>query len=235
MVAAPLPQDLVQNTILTGTIDQRGLVQVGGTGFQFNANDEGIRCTAPLSLQIGFPITIATHAMWVGTPSANCNAFGVCFNSTESGAFLSYAIVIDGSVKLNIQANSAGSFYSGSFGGLTITPTPFTLYSLIATFISGTQVLYINGSANMNATQASSPTYGTGPILAGGEYISGQSRNPNMVFFDGMIWNRILTPNERWMLDYSSPWDLYTPLNRKLYVTVPAAGGTAKVQNILHY
>jgi hypothetical protein len=225
MVAAGSPQDLVQRTTMTGTLRQRGFGGVGGTGYQFTSANEGLRCTAPPTLQIGWPLTIAAHMVFLGTPpSSSLGLFGVTYDSAENNPFLAYELFLDGGTDFNIAANSGGSFFTLGGGSFVLGPTPFVFYSMIATFASGHQDVFINGVNGFTAvgTNTSSPTYGSGPILAAGESVA-TGRTNSLLFFDGMIWNRVLSASERAMLDFQSPWDLYWQPSNRAYSFMSAA------------
>jgi len=234
MVAAPLPQDLAQGTILTGTMDQRGFGGVGGSGFQFNASAEAMRCTAPGRLQLSPPLTIAARVVFTGTP--NTVIYGLTYNSTASDPFLGYALGINGTGKITYQTNlglGPGSFQEAP--GTTFTPAAWVPYSIIAVLAPGSQDLYVNGSSvASHGTLTFSISYGTGPIQSAGEPIAAGSGNLNAIFYDGMIWNRALSATERAILDFQSPWDLYwQPSNRAYsFMTSPvSAGGFLLVKN----
>ena len=235
MVAAPLPQDLVQGTIFTGVTDQRGFGGIGGVGFAENAAAEAVRCTAPSRIRLTYPLTIATHVLFTAAPTTVI--WGVTYDSAISDPFLAYAIGIS-SGQFAGQYNISGP---GGFRqvGITITPVLWTLYSLIFTLSSdatgNAQILYVNGVQSGTAgVEAGTITYGTNPIQSAGEPNSAGSGNANMIFYDGMVWNRILSTNERATLDRISPWDLYwQPSNRAyaFFSSAAAAAGYLLVKN----
>ena len=228
MVAAGSPQDLVQRTTMTGTLRQRGFGGVGGAGYEFTSANEGLRCAAPPTLQIGWPLTIAAHMVFLGTPSISLNLFGVTYDSAENNPFLAYELFLDGGGDFNIAANSGGSFFTLGSGSFVLSPTPLVFYSMIATFASGHQDVFVNGVNGFTAvgTNTSSPTYGSGPILAAGESVA-TGRTNSLLFFDGMIWNRVLSPSERAMLDVQSPWDLYWQPSNRAYAFFSSAAAAA--------
>jgi hypothetical protein len=210
MFAAPNTLDLVTGVTYSGTYAEAGWPGIGGTGLRCNAVDQGIRRLAPRNVMILRPFTIAAHVVFTNTPDVNATIFGVTFNTAGTTPFIGLSVGIDAAGNFVGNYNNAAASLLQVVAAAT-PPLLGVMYSVVFTNTVGAQAIYINGrKAGTGVNAQGGPSYGVGPIIGAGE-LTVNSRNPNLIFFDGMIWNRVLTPTEISFLSVVSPWDLYAP------------------------
>jgi hypothetical protein len=238
MVAGGWPQDLVQGNTLTGDLTRTGWGGVGGAISQFNVGGAGMRGPTPPACQIGFPVTLATRAVFLGTPSSAAETWAFHYTNADTAPYVAYDIGVANNTGLALAGNSAGTFYAFESG---VIPTFFKVCSLIATFAAGTQKLYLDGVLLGGFSAGSDPTFGSNSLYCAGDQFVANNRNSNELFIHGMFWNRLLSDNERAMLDFERPYDLYWQPSFRAYNFKPAAvtaGPTIVVtstRTIYHY
>lgn len=156
-------------------------------------NQVGFSVLTPEHLRLGWPMTVACSVRYVGTPSISTNILGITHNNTDSDPYLSFVIFINFGGNFAIYGNSGGSFFADSSA---IGPTVGVVHNLVASVTPAARRLWIDGVLRSHVVgSTSNPTYTATSRVSAGFY-GGVTRNSNLRFHGGGIWNREWTHSD---------------------------------------
>jgi hypothetical protein len=211
-------RDYVRNYYLPGTYDPTPFER-GGSGLTFNAAGEGAQITAPDPLRLTLPFAIACWIKVVGTIQANAGIFGCVPNNGDLTPFISYGWYL-ASTTFAYKGNNAGTLFTRDTG---VTPVLNTIYLLVANVHAGDVDAWINNVRVITASGSlSNPTFAASALFHVANQ-SGVSRNSNLQFLDGFIWNRLLAQGEVNFLN-NNHWAHYAP-SGATYASIGGGGG----------
>ncbi len=222
--------DLVRGFNLTGTCKLRPVTS-GGNGLSFDSLDDGAEAVIPAYLKLPNPVSIDVWLYALGTPTDNANYFGVNYDSAGGSPFTCYQLGAGGGGSAGVVVfnwNSAGAFTQ--LNSSAAVPTAGQLTHLCAVKTDAAATLYMNGvSIATRSTSVASANYSSTSVLIAGD-ASGFSRNSNMIFLDGRVWNRALADTDvAHLFNYGTRWDLYWVPSGRRYVFIGAAAGVPTV------
>lgn len=218
--------DIVQGIRLTRqTSAGRTTGQYGRAG-NCSGSQVGFAATAPQSLRLNVPITIACVVRYLGTPSNSTEIFGVTQNNTASGYYLAYSIGVSGGGNLVLDYNN-GSSYRGVFTSTAATLNQGDAIAMVALITPTTADLYRNGVLiGQDVGFTGNPSYdATATVVAG--FFPAVSRDANIAFMGGGIWSR--TWSLRQIQDFTAdPFRLIRPPSRVAQLFDKKAGASGK-------
>jgi hypothetical protein len=161
-----------------------------------NASQKGFAVTAPSSVKINLPITIAMSFLPTATlPDSNATLFGVTANNTVTSPFIAYDISAHSSTNRRPRATFSSS---GAFNATDIPGTDTYPWSGLSTTVPSTLVfahsaserkLWLNGVEILsNTTTRGNPTYSASSTLGVG-FFPGVTRSAEIQFLGGGIWS----------------------------------------------
>jgi len=155
-------------------------------------NQVGFNVRCPEHLRLAWPMTIACSVRYVGTPTNGSIILSILHNETASFPFISCSIEI-GSGNFTLAGNSGGSTF---FDGSGTAPTVGVVTNLVASVTPAARRLWVDGVLRSHVVgSTSNPTYGATATVSAGFY-PGVSRNSNLRFHGGGIWNREWTHSD---------------------------------------
>lgn len=152
----------------------------------------GFSVQTPEHLRLRWPMTLAFSVRYVGIPDTGTIPFGISFNNSNGSPWLAFAIV--GSAgNFQIVGNSGGNYFADNS---SIAPTVGVVHNLVASVTPAARRFWIDGVLRSHVVgSTSNPTYdATSQVSAG--FLGGVSRNSNIRFHGGGIWNREWTHSD---------------------------------------
>lgn len=182
--------DVVQGITLTPQTSAGRTPTWHGPGLNANANQTGLAATAPASVRLAFPFTLALVATRIGAPSTNASLFGASANNTDASPFVSYGLAAsnDGTPVFQLNTNNAGTFSSFNTGLSLAGMSTVSPSVLVGVFTAASRVAYVNGVSATQTSTIGSPTYGTTATLGIGFYPA-VTRNANLRIHCAGIWS----------------------------------------------
>lgn len=192
-----------------------------GIGIKCTSNNANFSATAPALLQLPLPISIGVWLRPLGTPTNSVTHFGVSYDNAGGSPFFAYAIGVDGSGHWQMTYNNNGTFTAKQSTRLQTADNNTDVF-LAAVISSNARNLYINGISLFGETGfVANPTYGTGPTVYFGNPSFFSTRNPNALYYGGLIANFAWTADQAWRLAYE-PWHWVEPEDEPEPLSAPS-------------
>jgi hypothetical protein len=167
------------------TLALAGTASRNASGLLCDASGEAATVSAPASVQLAFPLTLAIWYTAQGAPANGVVMAGV--SPTGFGfPFRCYSLDIE-SNKFAISGNQGGSYFGPDTGD---TPPSSGAHTLVGVYTASGLEVYLDGTVILpnDGVTRSSPNYGTPTLYIGGESSGNSNALYTGVVIDNTAW-----------------------------------------------
>lgn len=158
----------------------------------FSAAGKSAYATVSQRLRLQPPISLSCWIEFLGAPDAYSGFFGVVYDSAGNSPYVCYGFsTFNVSQNIQIDGQDGSSNYQRLDSGVTLATGK--VYHLVGTFISGLWTIYIDGVSRGTLVTNTLIAYSNTTSVSIGNIASA---NANIVFYGGMIHNRILSQDD---------------------------------------
>ena len=205
----------------------------GGYALRCDAGGEMAELTAPDPIRVTIPYTWSMYFRGLGTASGGQEIFGIAHNNANQNPWASF-IFNENSSNILMSYDSNGGRSQAT--GATLASVNGVDTVLTAMVKDGSQLAYINGVQTASTSnEVISPRFDATALAFIGNH-TGISRQSQIQFYHGMIWDRELSAGEVWNLwNPATLWDLYLPVENIWPVVAaapPAVAAHRKVDSV---
>jgi len=153
----------------------------------------GFSAVYPEHLKLRWPMTMACSVRYVGTPDQFAEPFVITHSNTPDNPFVAFGIGTNASGNFSPVGNGGGIFFGDNS---SVAPTVGVVTNLVASVTPDARRLWINGVLRSHVVGANANPQYTATSRVSAAFFPAISRNVNVRFHGGGIWNREWTHSD---------------------------------------